>query len=118
MAGTGRGQIAQPEKRRGRRTYGGPKQHSMLGDSPNFTIAYNILLQMGIYANVVMENTGLWDSRTSESLEEAWSDVKRHLGLNGNSEYNEYLMGLLRRRLTWQDGQYVWPREARSARVY
>ena len=34
-------------------------------DSPNFTIAYNVLLQAGIYANVLMENTGLWKPRTS-----------------------------------------------------
>ena len=89
-------------------------------DSPNFTIAYNILLQMGIYGNVLMEDTGLWEPRTSESLDDALSDMKRHLGLNGNSEYDEYLMELLRRRLTWHAsrGQYVWPREVRSALVY
>jgi 2-polyprenyl-3-methyl-5-hydroxy-6-metoxy-1,4-benzoquinol methylase len=87
-------------------------------DSPNFTIAYNVLLQMGIYANVLMEDTGLWAPRTSASLEDALSDMKRHFGLNGNSEHDEYLMELLRRRLTWQDGQYVWPREVGSALVY
>jgi 2-polyprenyl-3-methyl-5-hydroxy-6-metoxy-1,4-benzoquinol methylase len=89
-------------------------------DSPNFIIAYNILLQMGIYANVLMEDTGLWEPRTSASLEDAFSDMKRHLGLNGNSEHDEYLMELLRRRLTWHTsrGEYVWPREVRSALVY
>jgi precorrin-6B methylase 2 len=89
-------------------------------DSPNFTIAYNILLQMGIYANVLMEDTGLWDPRTSASLEDALSDMQRHLGLNGNGEHDEYLMELLRRRLTWHASrnQYVWPREVRSALVY
>jgi SAM-dependent methyltransferase len=89
-------------------------------DSPNFTIAYNILLQMGIYANVLMEDTGLWEPRTSASLEDALIDMKRHFGLNGNSDHDEYLMGLLRRRLTWHTSrnQYVWPREVRSALVY
>lgn len=89
-------------------------------DSPNFTIAYNVLLQMGICANVLMEDTGLWEPRTSASLEEALSDMQRHLGLNENSEYDDYLMELLRRRLTWHAArhQYVWPREVRSALVY
>jgi 2-polyprenyl-3-methyl-5-hydroxy-6-metoxy-1,4-benzoquinol methylase len=87
-------------------------------DSPNFTIAYNILIQAGIYANVLMENTGLWKSRTSSSLEDALSSMKRFLGLNDSSEHDEYLMELLRRRLTWKDGQYVWPPEVRSALVY
>jgi SAM-dependent methyltransferase len=89
-------------------------------DSPNFTIAYNILLQIGIYANVLMEDTGLWEQRTSASLEDAFSDMKRHFGLNGNSEHDGYLMDLLRRRLTWHASrnQYVWPREVRSALVY
>lgn len=89
-------------------------------DSPNFIVAYNILLQMGIYANVQMEDTGLWEPRKSASLQDALSDLQRHLGLNENSEHDEYLMELLRRRLTWQAscGQYVWPREVRSALVY
>jgi len=87
-------------------------------DSPNFTIAYNVLLQMGIYPNVLMENTGLWDSRSSESLEEALSAVKRRFGLDGMTEHDDFLVDLLRRRLTYQDGQYVWPREVRSALVY
>jgi 2-polyprenyl-3-methyl-5-hydroxy-6-metoxy-1,4-benzoquinol methylase len=87
-------------------------------DSPNFTIAYNVLLQVGIYANVQMENTGLWKPRTSSSLEEALSNMRRFLGLNESAEYDDYLMGLLRRRLVWKDGQYVWPPEVRSALVY
>jgi SAM-dependent methyltransferase len=87
-------------------------------DSPNFTIAYNILLQMGIFANVQMENTGLWKPRTSSSLEEALSNMKRFLGLNESSEHDDYLRKLLRRRLTWKDGQFVWPPEVRSALAY
>lgn len=87
-------------------------------DSPNFTIAYNILLQMGIYASVLMENTGLWKARTSPSMEDALSSMKRFLGLNANSEHDEYLASLLKRRLTLQNGCYVWPPEVRSALVY
>lgn len=89
-------------------------------DSPNFAIAYNVLLQMGICANVLMEDTGLWEPRTSASLQDALMDMQRHFGLNGNDAHNEYLMDLLRRRLTRHSpsGQYVWPREVRSALVY
>ncbi len=87
-------------------------------DSPNFAIAYNILIQIGIYANVLMENTGLWKPRTSSSLEEALSNMKRYLGLNESGEYDDYLMELLHRRLTLKNGICVWPPEVRSALVY
>jgi SAM-dependent methyltransferase len=87
-------------------------------DSPNFTIAYNILLQMGIYPSVLMENTGLWDPRTSESLAEALRKTKRRFGLDGLTEHDDFLVDLLHRRLTYQDGQYVWPRGVRSALIY
>ena len=87
-------------------------------DSPNFTIAYNVLLQLGIYANVLMENTGLWKPRTSSGIQEALADMKRFLGLLDSAEHDRYLMDLLRRRLTWKEGRYVWPPEVRSALVY
>jgi SAM-dependent methyltransferase len=87
-------------------------------DSPNFTIAYNILLQTGIYANVLMENTGFWKPRTSSSLEEALSSMKRYMGLGESAEFDSYLMKLLRRRLTRKNGRYVWPPDVRSALVY
>jgi 2-polyprenyl-3-methyl-5-hydroxy-6-metoxy-1,4-benzoquinol methylase len=87
-------------------------------DSPNFTIAYNVLLQIGIYANVQLENTGLWKPRTSPSLEDALRDMKRFMDLDETGEHDAYLMDLLRRRLVWKDGKYVWPPEVRSALVY
>ncbi len=87
-------------------------------DSPNFIVAYNILLQMGIYANVLMEDTGLWKPRTSASLEDALDDIKRHFALNRNTQHDKYLVQLLQRRLTFKGGLYVWPREMRSALVY
>jgi 2-polyprenyl-3-methyl-5-hydroxy-6-metoxy-1,4-benzoquinol methylase len=87
-------------------------------DSPNFTIAYNVLLQLGIYANVQLENTGLWKSRTSSDMEEALADLKRFLALGESGEHDAYLIGLLRRRLVLKDGKYVWPKEVRSALVY
>jgi hypothetical protein len=87
-------------------------------DSPNFQVAYNVLMQMGICANVLMENSGLWDPWTSASFEAALDEVKRRFGLGPVSEYDDFLTDLLRRRLTLVDGQYVWPRGVRSALVY
>jgi 2-polyprenyl-3-methyl-5-hydroxy-6-metoxy-1,4-benzoquinol methylase len=87
-------------------------------DSPNFTIAYNVLLQMDICANVLMENTGFWKPRTSASLEEAFKSMKRYLDLDGIDAHDDYLRQLLKRRLTYRDGVYVWPREVRTALVY
>jgi 2-polyprenyl-3-methyl-5-hydroxy-6-metoxy-1,4-benzoquinol methylase len=87
-------------------------------DSPNFTIAYNVLIQAGIYANVLMENTGLWKPRMSSNLEEALNHMKRFLGLGASKEHDDYLMELLRRRLVWENGKYVWPPDVRSALVY
>jgi len=87
-------------------------------DSPNFTIAYNVLLQLGIFANVLIENTGLWKPRTSASMEEAFVSMKHFLGLDESGEYDKYLKSLLRRRLIWTGKEYVWPPEVRSALVY
>ena len=87
-------------------------------DSANFQIAYNALLQMGIYANVLMENTGLWKPWRSASIEEALADVKRKLGLVGDTVHDDYLRQLLERRLSYENGEYVWPRGVRSALVY
>jgi 2-polyprenyl-3-methyl-5-hydroxy-6-metoxy-1,4-benzoquinol methylase len=87
-------------------------------DSPNFVVAYNVLIQMGIYANVLMENTGYWKPRTSTSMEEALSRLKRGLGLTESNEHDVYLLELLHRRLQWKFEKYVWPHEIRSTLVY
>lgn len=88
-------------------------------DSPNFHIAYNALLQIDIFASVIMEDTGLWDRPwTNESIEEASGDVKRKLGLPQRSEFDEYIREILEHRLSREDGRYVWPSAVRSALVY
>lgn len=89
-------------------------------DSPNFQVAYNVMLQMGLFPNVLMEDSGLWDERTSDSLKDALADVKRRLGLSAVEpcEHDAFLQDLLGRRLTWQDGRYVWPPGVRTALVY
>ncbi|MBN1487061.1 MAG: methyltransferase domain-containing protein [Anaerolineae bacterium] len=86
-------------------------------DSANFQVAYNALLQMGIYPHVQMEDTGLWRPWTHETLEEALADVKWRLCLDGNLEYDAYLSELLQEKLTYQNGQYIWPSGVRSALV-
>jgi SAM-dependent methyltransferase len=86
--------------------------------SPNFTVAYNVLLDMGIQANVLMEDSGLWEPETSTSLEEALSDVKRRFGLGDSMEHDAYLRAELGRRLVFVHGRYVWPRDMRSGLVY
>jgi len=88
-------------------------------DSPNFTVAYNILLQMGIYANVQLEDAEKWFFQTSASVDEALLELKKRLGLRDNPTHDAYLRDLLLRRLEKQpDGQYLWPGRARSALVY
>lgn len=87
-------------------------------DSPNFQVAYNALLQMSIYPNVLMEDTGLWDPWTHGTLEDALHEVKRRFGLREESEHDPFLRDLLEERLSYQDGEYVWPPGVRSALVY
>lgn len=87
-------------------------------DSPNFVVAYNTLIQMGIYANVLVEDYGPWKGWTNNSLEEALSDVKRRLGLNNNPIYDEYIYGRLAVELSFREGKYYWPRGVRTALIY
>jgi len=87
-------------------------------DSPCFQVAYNALLQMGIFPNVQMEDSGLWRPWTNATLEDAFAEVKRKLGLNGPSEHDAHIREQLERNLAYEDGQYVWPRGVRSALMY
>ncbi len=86
-------------------------------DSPNFQVAYNVLLQMGILPNVRMETAGMWSAWKSASIEDALTDTKRRLG-ESSGEHDAYLTDLLERRLTREDDHYVWPPAMRSALVY
>lgn len=86
-------------------------------DSPNFVVAYNVLLQLGLLPNVLVEDR-LWAARISTDLDEALGWTKRHFGLTGTSEHDQYLGGLLERRLERVDEGYRWPPDMRSALVY
>lgn len=87
-------------------------------DSPNFQIGYNILLEMGIFANVLMEDTGTWKPWTHDSIDEAVADVKRKLGLCGDDSHDPYIRNVLRDNLTSNDEKISWPSGVCSALVY
>ena len=87
-------------------------------DSPNFQVAYNALLQMGIFPNVLMANTGWWEPWTSPSLEAALIEIKRRFGSSQINTHDDFLMDLLRRRLTLVENKYVWTPSVRSALIY
>ncbi len=87
-------------------------------DSPNFQIAYNALLQLGIFANVLLEDSGLWQPWTNANLDEAFAEVKRRFGLEQDTTHDQFLRELLRQHLTEVAGRVVWPRGTRSALVY
>lgn len=86
-------------------------------DSPNFQIAYNALLQMGICANVRVE-ADPWDPWRHDSLEKALEEVKARLGLTADSTHDRFLYELLEQSLVWEYGEYRWPIGTRSALVY
>jgi 2-polyprenyl-3-methyl-5-hydroxy-6-metoxy-1,4-benzoquinol methylase len=87
-------------------------------DSPNFTVAFNVLLEMGLTPNVLMETGGTWDARTSTTLDEALARMRRHFGLDDSAAHDAYFRQLLGRRLERRDGRLVWERDMRSALVY
>lgn len=86
-------------------------------DSPCFEVAYNVLLEMDMVANVVVDPYH-WDPWMHSSLDEALSEAKRRLRISGTVDHDEYLRGLLKAQLTEQDGGFVWPRSVRSVLVY
>ena len=87
-------------------------------DSPNYHIALNALLQMGIFPNVLMEEPASWEPWAHASLEDAFAEIKQRFRLGENTEHDEFLRDLLRRKLTYQDGRYVWPQGMRTALLF
>ncbi|MBN2321458.1 MAG: class I SAM-dependent methyltransferase [Acidobacteria bacterium] len=87
-------------------------------DSPDYQVAFNALIQLGIFPNVLMDDTGLWDPWASPNMEEALTEAKRRLRLPEKSEHDDYLRDLLQHNLTPRDGKLFWPRGIRSALVY
>ncbi len=86
-------------------------------DSTNFTVGYNVILEMGIRPNVVMDNH-YWEPWRSASLADALENVKQRLGLQNNAAYDEKLAALLQRRLLPEGKELVWPSGVQSALIY
>lgn len=88
-------------------------------DSPNGIVAYNALLQMGLFPSILMENTPLWHPWSSATPAEAIAEVKAKLGLGeGPTEHDAFLADLTRRSLTLEGERYVWPRSICTALIY
>lgn len=87
-------------------------------DSPNFVIAYNILIEMGIYANVLVEDTGLWNGWENNSIEDALADVKGRLGLRNDPTYDVIFSRRLQDELVYAEGKYIWPQGVQSVLIY
>lgn len=87
-------------------------------DSPNFTVARNVLLQMGIRHDVVIEHGGMREPRRSASHEEALDRLKRHFGLCDSTEHDGHLRALLHRRLEHRGDHYAWPPDGGTAVIW
>ncbi len=87
-------------------------------DSPNFQVAYNALLDMGIYPSVLMEKGESWEPWTNDSMDDALEDIKNRLDLTDTAAHDDYLLTLLKSELTEKDGKVVWPSGNSSALVY
>ena len=86
-------------------------------DSPNFQVAYNALLQMGIYPNVLLETPNHWEPWRHDSFEAAMAEtVSRFALAEGDSRIAD-LEQLLKENLIEQEDGVVWPPGARSAIV-
>jgi SAM-dependent methyltransferase len=92
------------------------KIHGSRHDSPNFIVAYNALYQLGIYANVSMED--LRQTWTDPTLEDAFARAKRHLNLSDDSTYDELVRTTLEHRLIFQDNVFRWPDSMSTALVW
>jgi SAM-dependent methyltransferase len=90
--------------------------HGHWHDSPNFVVAFNILLSAGIYPNVLMEpETRRW---TDESFEAALARAKRHLRLGETTEHDATIREVVAQRVTRHEGEWLWPDGMRSALVW
>jgi len=87
-------------------------------DSPNFTVARNVLLQAGIRPHVLVEHGAMREPRHSASLDDALQRLKRHFGLCRSAEHDEYFRALLRRRLVRQGDGYAWSPDGGSALLW
>ena len=90
--------------------------HGRWHDSPNFALAFNILLGAGICPNVLMEPAvRRW---TDGTRDDAVARAKRHLRLGETTAHDDAIREALDRRLVAREGHWVWPDGMRSALVW
>jgi SAM-dependent methyltransferase len=91
--------------------------HGHRHDSPNFEIGFHVLLEMGIFANVLFEPVvKCWED---ESLEKAFERAKRHLRLGAReSVHDDFIRETIARRLVQKKGRTSWPDWMRSALMW
>ncbi len=90
--------------------------HGRWHDSPNFVIAFNILLGAGICPNVLMEpEVRRW---SDETFDGAVARARRHLRLGETTAYDDTIRAALDQRLVAREGRLVWPDGMRSALVW
>jgi SAM-dependent methyltransferase len=87
-------------------------------DSPNFQVAYNAMLQMGLFPNVLMEEKGMWPTWTDNSFDDALDRIRVRFGLEKGSEHEQYLTDLLKKHLIEKDGKVYWPPSMRTGLLY
>ncbi len=87
-------------------------------DSPNFQVAYNAMLQMGIFPNVLMEEKGMWPCWTNKNIEEALERIRSRFDIKKDTDHEQYLTTLLSEHLIEDDGIVRWPSEVRTGLVY
>lgn len=87
-------------------------------DSPNFQVAYNVMLQMGLFPNVLMEEKGMWPEWINNSFDDALNRIRERFGLEKDSNHDQYLNYLLKRHLKEKGGKIYWPSEMRTGLLY
>ncbi len=73
---------------------------------------------MGIRADVQFEEPTKEYFLASPSLEDAFIEIKKRMGLVTDPTHDSYLKDLLSRRLVKYNGQFLWPGGSRSALIY
>lgn len=87
-------------------------------DSPNFQIAYGVMLEMGMFPNVLMEGEGFWPAWSHDTFDEALTEMRSRFGLPENSEHESFIFDLMKERLEEKEDRYYWPVDVRSALLY
>ncbi len=84
---------------------------------PDFVVAYNVMLEMGLMPNVwVSEGTD--EDHSVVQLDDALAKAKKLLGLAGTDRHDPYLREFLQHSLEPEDGGLRWPQQARSALIW